>query len=200
MRWYHAFRIRKKVLLCTVELELANKPIERTTGYFNRTADHMFIPVFDYDQIDPQMLTLEHIWLQDNYRLGQGYLFHAKDNEYGFHVLYLDKLLFGQCHEVQNRSSCDYAYKQGALINPSRSWTLRLIEKGQRSHVEFYGYITSKYNEREISGAHAEFVEALGATVPTEAKRDKFHIGDLFIETYKTAHNTKKAGENTNDD
>jgi hypothetical protein len=148
--------------------------------------------MLDYDSIDVNRLNLELDVLQDEFHLSTFYLFHAKDHEDGYHAVSLDKMVFRDCLEVIRRSSCDNAFKNGAFLNPSRAWTLRLLAKGNRLPVEYYGKLSSKYDERPQSGAHAELLLNWNVPLDPSIHRDTNTLSDLFIESYKTGHNLER--------
>lgn len=167
---------------------------ERTAGHLNRTQDNYFLPYFDWDRYAYEFLKNEIKILQFEFQLSDTYLFHANDHPDGWNAMTLDKLVFWDCYRTINRSSCDRNYKQGCFYTPSRSWTMRVIEKGERDRLEYYGAIPSNSQVHQKSRAHAELIEALGAKVNWNGKFDNYHIGDVITEAYNTgSHTTKKS-------
>jgi hypothetical protein len=155
---------------------------DRTAGTLNRTLDNHFVPYYDYDRISYPFLVLEANYLQREFHLSDFFLFYCKDHNEGWHVMTLDKLLFWECFDVLKHSCCDSNYKRGAFYTPAKCWTLRLLEKGNRDRVEYYGVIPSDYQEREKSRAHAELIRALGAEINwNKGKFDNYHITDIEV-------------------
>jgi hypothetical protein len=182
---------------------------ERVAGHLNRTLDLHFLPYFDWDRLAYQMLVHETKVLQKEFQLSDFYLFHCADHEDGWNVLTLDKLDFWECFDVIKRSTSDRNYKQGCFYTPSRAWTMRATEKGERDRIEYYGVIPSDYQEREKSRAHAELIELLGAKVNWQGKFDSYHwtdieefegvklgeiieVGGVTVEAYNTGSHTTK--------
>lgn len=187
---------------------LPSRP-ERAAGHLNRTLDLHFLPYFDWDRLAYQWLVFEAKILQKEFHLSDLYLFHAKDHEDGWNALTLDKLNFWEIPEVLKRSTCDRNYKSGCFYTPSRAWTTRITEKGERDRIEVYGVIPSDYQEREKSRAHAELIELFGAKVNWEGKFDNYHwtdveefegvklgekivIGGVTVEAYNTGSHTTR--------
>jgi hypothetical protein len=163
----------------------------RTCGYLNRTKDNYFVPVLDYDCIDLAFLEMDLDVLGKEFHLSDWLIWHSKDaDEYhGWHAVTLDKLTFSEFRQLLGRSSCDRDYKNAPFWTPSRSATLRMIEKGDRREVIYYGYLPSDIHEREKSNAHAEFFEKLGANIRRFGTFDKYSLEDVILEAYNTGHN-----------
>lgn len=154
---------------------------EKVGGHLNRTLDGYFVPYLDYDNLAYHWLVSEANILQTEFKLSDFYLFHAEDHEDGWNVMMLDKLNLRENIEVLNRSTCDWNYKRGYLFTPSRSWTLRVTEKGERKRVDYFGVIPSDYQEREKSRAHAEMLEMFGAPINWNRKYDNFHLDTVVM-------------------
>jgi len=188
---------------------------ERCAGHLNRTLDLKFCPYFDWDRLAYSWLVMEANILQREFTLSDMYLFHCADHEDGWNAMTLDKLNYWECFDVLKRSTCDWNYKRGCFYTPSRAWTMRVTEKGERDRLEYFGVIPSKFQKREKSRAHAELIEAFGAEVNWKGKfdnyhwtdieefegiklgdgtRDKVEIGGVTVEAYNTgSHTTKKS-------
>jgi hypothetical protein len=187
---------------------------ERTVGTLNRTLDNRFVFYGDWDRISYPYLVQEANIMQRKFKLSDWHVFYCKDHKEGWHAMTLDKLLFWEHFDVLKESTCDRNYKLGCYYSPERCWTLRLLEKGDRDRVEYYGVIPSDYHEREKSRAHAELAEALGAEIDwskgkfdnyhitdievfegvklPNGKRDKVRLGGIMLECYSTASHTTK--------
>jgi hypothetical protein len=152
---------------------------ERTAGLINRTLDLKFLPFFDWDLLAYEMLVVEANVLQREFKLSDLYLFHSKDHEDGWNALTLDKLNHWDCYDVIKRSTCDRNYVNCCYYTPSKSWTMRFLEKGNRDRVEYYGVIPSCYQEREKSRAHAELIETFEAEVNWKGKFDEYHLDTI---------------------
>lgn len=155
---------------------------DRTAGTLNRTLDNHFVFYADYDRIAYPFLVMEANYLQREFNLSDFHLFYCKDHKEGWHAMTLDKLLFWECFDVLKHSSCDSNYKHGCFYTPARCWTLRLLEKGNRDKVEYYGVIPSDYHIREKSRAHAELIQDLGGEIDwNKGKFDRYHMRDIEI-------------------
>jgi hypothetical protein len=154
----------------------------RTAGTLNRTLDNHFVFYADYDRLAYPFLVMEANYLQREFKLSDWHLFYCKDHKEGWHAVTLDKLLFWENFDVLKESCCDSKYKFGCFYTPAKCWTLRLLEKGDRDRVEYYGVIPSDYHEREKSRAHAELIEAFGAKIDWDkGKFDNYHMTDIEI-------------------
>lgn len=165
---------------------------ERTAGMLNRTKDNYFLPFFDWDRLAYEFLEIEAKTLMKEFNLSDLYVFHAKDHPDGWNCMTLDKLNFWDCYAVINRSTCDRNYKRGCFYTPSRAWTMRFAEKGERDRIEYYGVIPSDIQVREKSRAHSELIQAVFAKVNWDGKFDNYHIGDIITEAYNTGSHTTK--------
>ena len=186
----------------------------RTVGTINRTLDNHFVFYADYDRIAEKYLVMEANYLQKRFKLSDFHILYCKDHKDAWHAVTFDKMLFWECFDVIKESCCDSKYKRGCFYTPAKCWTLRLLEKGDRDRVEYYGVIPSDYHEREKSRAHAELLEALGAKIDwNKGKFDNYHmadielfegikrpdgkkenveVGGIILESYKTASHISK--------
>lgn len=134
---------------------------------------HRYVVFLDYDYDEPHSIEGEVRSLQEEWGLGNAYLF--KTNK-GYHVIFLDLLSYGEFKEILNASSCDDAYKQVPQQNNARAWVLRLTDK--KNNIITYQKTIHSKQERMISEPHARLLIMRG--VPRE------HVAEA--EDYEEGH------------
>lgn len=169
-------------------------PIEPTAGISARVAYTCeFVIFLDYDNITDEALKPELVSLQEVYGLGDFHVFAT--NEFGRHVICVDRLSLREALDVVYTSSCDAVFKRGIRINEYRTWILRGIEKGNRSKPRYLYSVESPYNGKRLqSYAHGLFLQRYyGAKV-----RFVNHDGnyELEVQGYKTASKISVKGQN----
>lgn len=163
-------------------------PKEATAGISARVANTTEYTVFlDFDNVVDQRLRSELVYLQELFGLGDFYVFAT--NEYGRHVICIDRLPLRYVIKVVYSSTCDEIFKKGIRYNEFRTWVLRGIGKGDRPKPKFLYSVQSPYNGRRLqSQAHAKFLQRYyGANVRLVNSDGN---DELEIQGYKTASKT----------
>jgi hypothetical protein len=160
-------------------------PIEATAGMSARIPfSSEYVVFLDYDNITDERLREELTYLQEVYGLGDFYVFAT--NEFGRHVVCIDRLPLRKVIEVVYNSSCDAVFKRGIRINESRTWVLRALEKGERPKPKFLYTIESPYNDKQLqSEAHGIFLQRYYAAPIRLVNPDGNE--ELEIQSYKTS-------------
>jgi hypothetical protein len=110
----------------------------------------------DFDNVEDERLVDELLYLQELFHLGDFHVFAT--NEFGRHVVCIDRLPLREALEVVYDSTCDYNFKRGVRINEFRTWVLRALEKGNRGKPRYLYSLESTYNGRRLqSEAHGLF-------------------------------------------
>jgi hypothetical protein len=163
-------------------------PIEATAGISARIKyTTEFVIMLDFDNVKDERLVEELTYLQELFKLGD---FHVlATNEYGRHVICVDRLRLREALEVVYNSTCDAVFKRGIRINEFRTWVLRGIAKGDRSKLKYLYSIQSPYNGQHLqSQAHAKFLQRyFGADVRLVNPDGN---DELETQGYKTASKT----------
>jgi hypothetical protein len=157
MRLNTTFRIFGKMFL--VHLQSMDIPKSPTRGMSARIPFTTEFALFmDYDNVKDERLIEELLYLQELYELGD---FHVlATNEFGRHVVCVDRLTLKEALAVVYNSTCDAVFKRGIRINEYRTWILRTHEKGDRQRPKYLYSIKSKYNGQRLqSKAHALFLQ-----------------------------------------
>lgn len=174
--------------LLLLKLQSMRIPIEATAGMSARvkyTTD--FVTLLDYDNVKDSRLVEELLYLQELHRLGDFYVFAT--NEFGRHVICVDRLILREALEVVYNSTCDAVFKRGIRINEYRTWILRVLGKGNRPKPRYLYSVESPYNGQRLqSQAHAEFLQRYYGAPVRLVKPDGNH--ELEIQGYKTASKT----------
>jgi hypothetical protein len=174
--------------LLLLKLQSMRIPIEATAGMSARVKyTTEFVTLLDYDNVKDSRLVEELLYLQELHRLGDFYVFAT--NEFGRHVICVDRLILREELEVVNTSTCDAVFKRGIRINEYRTWILRVIGKGDRPKPRYLYSVESPYNGQHLqSQAHAEFLQRYYGAPVRLVKPDGNH--ELEIQGYKTASKT----------
>ena len=163
-------------------------PKEASAGISARVAMTTDYTIFlDYDNVTDETLQNELVYLQELFGLGDFHVF--KTNEFGRHVICVDRLLLKEALEVVYSSTCDYLFKKGIRYSEYRTWVLRAVEKGNRPKPNYLYSIESPYNGQRLqSQAHALFLQRYyGAKVRLVNSDGN---DELEIQGYKTANKT----------
>jgi hypothetical protein len=163
-------------------------PIEATAGISARIKyTTEFITMLDYDNVKDDRLAEELLYLQELYTLGDFHVFAT--NEFGRHVICIDRLMLREELEVVNSSTCDAVFKRGIRVNEYRTWILRVIGKGDRPKPHYMYSVESPYNGQRLqSQAHAEFLQRYYGAPVRLVNPDGNH--ELEIQGYKTSNKT----------
>jgi hypothetical protein len=176
-------RIFDRLLL--LKFQSMKIPIEPTAGISARIKyTTEFIILLDYDNIKDNRLVEEITYLQELFGLGDFYVFQT--NEFGRHVICVDRLRLKDALKVVNTSTCDAVFKRGIRINEYRTWILRVLGKGDRPKPQYLYSVQSTYNGQRLqSQAHAEFLQQYYGAPVRLVKPDGNH--ELETQGYKTS-------------
>lgn len=149
-----------------LKLQTIKTPKTPTMGIASRipgTVD--FVTFLDYDLIKDEVLDPELRDLQQLFEVGDFHVFAS--NEFGRHVIGIDRLSLKENLELVEASSCDYHFKKGIWLNEYRTWILRIIGKGNRPKPKYLRTIESPHNGKNMQSlAHGLFLqEYYGAKV-----------------------------------
>jgi len=146
-----------------------------------------FVIFLDYDNITDERLSDELVYLQELYGLGDFHVFAT--NEFGRHVICIDRLLLKDALAVVYTSTCDAIFKKGIRYNEYRTWILRVTEKGDRPKPKYLYTVQSPYNGQQLqSQGHAKFLQQYyGADVKLVNPDGN---NELETQGYKTASKT----------
>jgi hypothetical protein len=187
MRHTWKSRILNKMFL--VHVQTMTIPKAGTVGMSARVPYTVeYVLFLDYDNITDDRLIEELIVLQENYKLGDSHV--LATNEYGRHVICIDRLPFREKREIMWASSCDYDFKRGDRINEGRTWILRVLDKGERDRPKYLYSIPSPYNGLRLqSQAHGLFLKYFyGADVRLTNPDGN---NELEFQSYKTSSKVK---------
>ena len=173
-------------MLLLLKFQSMRIPIEATAGISARIKyTTEFIILLDYDNIKDNRLVEELLYLQELYGLGDFYVFET--NEFGRHVICIDRLRLKQALNVVNNSTCDAVFKRGIRINEYRTWILRGLGKGDRPKPRYLYSVESPYNGQRLqSQAHAEFLQRYYGAPVRIVNPDGNH--ELETQGYKTSN------------
>jgi len=171
----------KKYLLFFQSMDI---PTAETAGVSAEVAGTTeYVLFMDYDNVKDEKLRRELIALQEAHILGDFHVFAT--NEFGRHVIGLDRMPLREALDVVYNSTCDAVYKRGSRINEYRTWILRALEKGDRDKPKYLYPVESPYNETRLqSQAHAKFLQLYYGAKVRLVNPDGNDI--LIIEGYKT--------------
>jgi len=164
-----------------VHFQISWKPHNNTQvlGVCNK-AGHLYVPFFDYDIKNIDAVRMEIKSLQEEYMLGNAYLFKTGR---GYHVIMLDLLTYDQWTEVLDASSVEESYKKIPRTNGSKLWVLRLSEKNGTQPT--YAEEIKGYLGRRISRTHWELLLKKGAPVQPLKIYTSINQEPLIYATYE---------------
>lgn len=132
---------------------------ERTVlqyGMGNRCRDGQYVLFLDYDSSPQSWVEQEVRLLQERYRsqLGNAYVFKTKN---GYHVVFLEKSVFGMITKMLQSTTCDKAYQDVPMYYARKVWVLRQSSKNAET-IQYLGVLKAKAN-RERSRAHRSYLQ-----------------------------------------
>jgi len=170
---------------------LYNTPNSWVHGYSSRTQFSRYVLFHDYDNLDEESIVQELVFLQEQYKLSDYYLFKL-DRDNSFHAVCLDTFSIRDAYEIQQATSCDLAFIHAIKNLQTKEWILRWHKKGTRGSPEFIRTIKSPYNKHTKSSAHANFLKKLAVPIKMR-KRNEWDGGSvLAMVDYNTANRTIK--------
>ena len=175
------FKIGNYSLL--LKMQVYRKLDVRTEGFSARIPNtSFFIIPLDYDNIEDNRLDEELKYLQDQFEIGNFYVF--KTSDYGRHAVCIDALRFRDVKEIVDFSSCDLMFKKAPEINEYRTWVLRYGKKGKREPPQHMRSITSLHEGENLqSRCHAKYLLNFGVEI--ELKKP-FGGESLEVQEYNT--------------
>ena len=116
-----------------VKLNVYELPTAETFGILNRTADNFFVPFFDYDNVNREVVDEEIDFFEKNFRLGpalvrktSSFITDSKTEIGSYHLVYFCKLTLPEYVELLKVSRCDSGFKAGFRLEPERAWVHRI--------------------------------------------------------------------------
>lgn len=161
------------------------KPSEWVKGYSSRTENGRYVLFHDYDNLTFAELKEELLFLQEKFKLSDYYVFKL-DRENSFHAVCLDTFDMGEAYNIQKTTSADLAFIHSIKTLKTKEWVLRYGSKGKRSSPEFFAVISSEFDSRVKSSAHANFLRAIGVPVSLSGLWDRAKM--LTLVNYDTAN------------
>ena len=166
-----------------LKLQTIKKLDVRTKGEGSRisqTALHI-LPL-DYDNIVDERLIEELRFLQEEFELGNFYVFETRNK--GRHAVCVDALRFKDVLEIVRFSSCDLMFKKAPRINEFRCWVLRYAKKGTRNAPKYLYTVESPHEGKNLqSRGHAKFLLKFGLTIDL---KNPYGPEELEIQAYNT--------------
>jgi len=178
-------------------------PYMNVKGWSSRVVDPngrtTHVTFVDYDNILFRLVLDEISYLTEKYNLPPWIVlktFEDIDNNgevFGNYLLFnLKKCTFKEVIDMQDKLSCDQAFKKIPLLYRFKCWCARLSKKGKRNAPEFkciIGDIKKSYNQ-EISNGHLEGLNAIFPETKGLIKyknKDKGKMKDIAFVEYVTA-------------
>lgn len=174
MEWKRVFRLPFWTVGVGCRFAVKRREGYKVVGVTNKVG-HYYVPFFDYDMKELKFLVPEIRSLQEEFLLGNAYLFRTGD---GYHIIMLDLLTGQEWKELLNASNCDEDYKSVPSTNKVKAWVLRLSAKG-RNTIRYEGVVIGQ-GVGAISAPHREMLLRRGvpekdlpqtATVQYEGER-----------------------------
>jgi hypothetical protein len=162
-----------------LKLQAWHKRSVRTEGYSARVIPTcLFVTFLDYDNIVDERLTEELRFIQDEFDIGNFYIF--RSSELGRHCVCIDALTLKEVKQILNLSTCDVAFKNSPRISEYRTWVLRHGKKGDREAPKYTYTVESQYEGDNLqSVGHKMFLEAMFGVKTPELKNP---LGDEAVE------------------
>lgn len=166
-------------------MKVPKEPAAGISARIAHTTD--FVVFLDYDNVTDERLRDELVYLQELFGLGDFHIFAT--NQFGRHVICIDRLPLSVALAIVYASTCDAIFKKGIRYNEYRTWILRATEKGDRPKPTYLYSVESPYNGQNIqSQAHGKFLQQYyGANVRLVNADGN---DELETQGYKTANKT----------
>jgi len=180
----YKFRIFNKLYLLHFQsMTIPKTPTRGISARIPHTTEYAIF--LDYDNIKDDVLKNDSLpYLQELYRLGDFHVFAT--NEFGRHVICVDRLPLRKALAVVYNSDCDEVFKRGIRINEYRTWILRAFAKGEREKPKYLYSVESDYNGKNLqSQAHSLFLQNYYGAQVRLANPDGNTI--LDFQDYKTS-------------
>lgn len=179
-------KIRKYTVL--LKIQIMRKLDARARGDSSRVKHTSLHVIFlDFDNILDERLTEELRYLQEEFELGNFYVFETRAT--GRHAVCIDALRFKDVKEVVDFSSCDTMFKKGPRINEHRCWVLRLTSKGNRKPPKYMYTVKSPHEGKNLQSiGHAKFLEKFGLKIDL---KNPYGTEEIEIQDYNTGNRTE---------
>lgn len=153
MIWSQTFKIGKYTFLLKAQTKI--KLDVRPKGISSRIATtSLHVTFLDYDDIVDERLVEELKFLQEEFEIGNFYVFETRNK--GRHAICLDALRFKDVLEIVRFSNCDLMFKKGPAMNEFRTWVLRDSKKGKRAAPKYRYTVHSRHEGKNLqSKGHA---------------------------------------------
>jgi hypothetical protein len=167
---------------CSFAFDCRKLKTEYVKGYTNRCKYGKYIIFLDYDKIKLKWLRHEIDRLQEEFYLGDFYIFESSDDCY--HAVCFDKITFKEFLTVLERTSVDQNYKIVPVKYGHKLWTLRVSDKKNRS-IKYLECIPSKYEELNTkSYAHMRILSNLYKKLNVSYIQNHDNCKDLILSRY----------------
>lgn len=180
-----------------LKFQVMKKLNVRTSGVSSRIPNTSLHVIFlDYDNIVDERLVEELRFLQEEFELGNFYVFETRNK--GRHAVCIDALRFKDVLEIVRFTSCDLMFKKAPRINEYRCWVLRYAKKGNRDAPKFLYIVRSRFEGKNLQSlGHATYLLNFGVKIKV-----KNPIGTQEIEKqdYNTGKRTKEDPEERDND
>jgi hypothetical protein len=175
----------RKLLFKFQSMKIPKEPTAGISARVKNTTEYVIF--LDYDNITDERLIEESRYLQELFGVGDFII--LATNEFGRHVICIDRLFLKKAIEVVQSSTCDGIFQKGIRYNEHRTWILRAIEKGNRPKPQYLYTVESPYNGKRLqSQAHGEFLQRHYNANVRLVNPDGNE--ELEIEGYKTSNKT----------
>lgn len=166
-RWY--IPIGKHLLGINFRASLKKREGSDVVAIANKVGNK-FCLFLDYDYTERETVYADIRGLQEEYQLGNAYLFRTKK---GFHAIFIDLHTYSELKTLLDASSCDEHYKYVSRRNNNRTWVLRITDKKHGNKVE---YDTTLYapQYRRASYPHMKYLLAQGVPMDDFSSTEKF--------------------------
>lgn len=204
--WKSGFRLRgKRYIIELLNVEIRDDPATWTWGMESRVpGTNLHVLFIDYDTIREDVLENEVRFLQQEFELGNFYLFQTEDKgvrEDGepwgnYHAICLDMFTLRDRYQILLTTSTEWAFKNAPKIYPEKAWVLRYAEKGERKKPDFLKVIESPFegkNDFFQSSPHAKFIDAWYETDIDRTLVNPKGSGTIRLNYYNTGSKVKKA-------
>jgi hypothetical protein len=183
MLWSHLFKLRNHTIL--IKFQIWKKLTIRTRGMESKVmGTSLHVTFLDYDYTNDKRLKEELQFLQEEFLIGNFYVFQTRDKG-GRHAVCLDALTAKEQKTIVDFSSCDEAFKRAPMINEFRCWVLRIDAKGKRPAPQFIYKVESDFegtNPQSIG--HSHYLLKFGLDIKL---RNPIGEDGIYAESYNTS-------------
>jgi len=182
----HSFNTKEKVLIFS--FSIIDKKTVWTRGSSNRTKDNKRIFYIDYDNMKKTYVKEELLLLQEQYELGEVYVFESSKDS--FHAVSFSKFSLKEFVDILENSSCCYAFKNMPhYLKFRKYWILRNFSKGNKKRPKLL-YVLKSKTKREQSLAHWIYFKALYPNGKIKELTKSDNLQSVVVVDYPTSTNT----------